>query len=264
VIVDKSLFEPLESKRSFEEVSSKIKALIFSGHLKPGDRLPSENELAKQYKVGRQTIREAFRILELSGFLTVQKGYGGGPVIQDNIMEKISDMILDAVRLDKLSVQEFTAARIAIEKAILNEAFDKIDEVDIKKLQENVSTAEDKIKKNESATVENFNFHTLLARASKNNIYIIMEGAINAIHRFLRRRYAFPYDKTKAGATVHGKILDAIIKRDRDKALDLLEKDLITVSGSLVPISEDFSSALLQQTTGNNVDKSKGWKKHPK
>ena len=45
--VDKSLFEPLESKRSFEEISSKIKALIFSGHLKPGDRLPSENELPR-------------------------------------------------------------------------------------------------------------------------------------------------------------------------------------------------------------------------
>jgi len=260
--VDKSLFEPLESKRSFEEISSKIKSLIFSGHLKPGDRLPSENELAKQYKVGRQTIREAFRILELSGFLTVQKGYGGGPVIQDNIMEKISDMILDAVKLDKLSVQEFTAARIAIEKAILNEAFDKIDEVDIKKLQENVSTAEDKIKKNESATVENFNFHTLLARASKNNIYIIMEGAINAIHRFLRRRYAFPYDKTKAGAIAHRRIIEAIINKDRDKALDILEKDLITVSGSLIPISEDLSSAILQQPTGDDVQPSKGGTKN--
>ena len=256
--VDKSLFEPLKSKRSFEEISSNIKSLIFSGALKPGDLLPFENKLAKQYKVGRQTIREAFRILELSGLLTVQKGYGGGPVIQDNIMEKISDMILDAVRLDKLSVQEFTAARIAIEKAILNEAFDKIDEEDIKKLQENVATAEEKIKKNQSASIENFNFHTLLARASKNNIYIIMEGAINAIHRFLRRRYAFPYDKTKAGAVAHTQIIEAIINKDRDRALDILEKDIVTVSGSLVPISEDLSSALLQQTTGNNVDKQKG------
>ncbi len=262
MIVDKGLFEPLQSKRSFEEISSNIKSLIFAGALKPGDRLPSEIELAKQYKVGRQTIREAFRILELSGLLTVQKGYGGGPVIQDNIMEKISDMILDAVKLDKLSVQEFTAARMVIEKAILNEVFDKIDDEGIKTLQENVAIAKEKIKNNQTATVENFNFHSILARASKNNIYIIMEGAINAIHRFLRRRYAFPYDKTKAGAAVHGKIIEAIIKRDRDKALDLLEKDLITVSESLVPISEDLSSALLQQPTGDDVQPSKGGTKN--
>ena len=75
--VDKTIFIPVENKRTFEEVSSKIKNLIFEGVLKPGDKLPSEAELAKQFGVGRQTIREAFRILELSGLLTVQKGFGG-------------------------------------------------------------------------------------------------------------------------------------------------------------------------------------------
>ena len=240
--MDKSLFEPLESKRSFEEISSNIKSLIFSGALKPGDRLPSEIELAKQYKVGRQTMREAFRILELSGLLTVQKGYGGGPIIHDNIMERISDMILDAMKLEKLSIQEFTTARIAIEKVILNEAFDKIDQEDITLLQENVAIAKRKIKKNQSASAENFEFHTLMARASKNNIFIVMERAINAIHRFLRRKYSLPYNKTKTGAKAHGKIIEAIIEKDRDKALKILEKDIITVSKSLIPISDDSSS----------------------
>ena len=44
-----------------------------------------------------------------------------------------------------------------------------------------------------------------------------------------------------------GKILDAIIKKDRDKALDLLEKDLITVSKSLEPISDILPAALMQK-----------------
>jgi len=52
-------------------------------------------------------------------------------VPNNNIMERISDMILDALKLEKLSIQEFTSARIAIEKVILNEAFDKIDQEDI-------------------------------------------------------------------------------------------------------------------------------------
>ena len=37
-----NLFTPIESKRTFEEISSKVKTLIFDGTLKPGDRLPSE------------------------------------------------------------------------------------------------------------------------------------------------------------------------------------------------------------------------------
>ena len=65
------IFTPLKGKRAFEEVSSQIKKLVFEGVLKPGDRLPSETELAVRFNVGRQTIREALRILELSGFITV-------------------------------------------------------------------------------------------------------------------------------------------------------------------------------------------------
>jgi DNA-binding transcriptional MocR family regulator len=72
-----NLFTPIESKRTFEEISSKVKTLIFDGTLKPGDRLPSELELAKQFGVGRQSVREALRLLELSGFVSIQKGYGG-------------------------------------------------------------------------------------------------------------------------------------------------------------------------------------------
>jgi len=63
----KAIFTPIKSKRAFEEVSSRIKELIFEGVLKPGDKVSSEGELAKQFNVGRQTVREALRILELSG-----------------------------------------------------------------------------------------------------------------------------------------------------------------------------------------------------
>ena len=86
--VKKELFSPIKSKRTFEEVSGKIKTLIFDGVLKPGDRLPSEIELARQFMVSRQTIREALRILELSGFIKVQKGGSGGPLIKDTIRAK--------------------------------------------------------------------------------------------------------------------------------------------------------------------------------
>lgn len=71
--VVRAIFTPVKSKRTFEEVSSKIKNLIFDGTLKPGDRLPSESELAVQFGVGRQTLREALRILELSGFIFMRK-----------------------------------------------------------------------------------------------------------------------------------------------------------------------------------------------
>ena len=119
--VDKAIFSPVESKRTFEEISSNIKALIIEGVLKPGDRLPSETELAKQFQVGRQTIRESLRILELSGFVLVQKEFGGGPIIKDTILGKVTNLLLDAFKMEKIAASEFVEARSVIEKAIIND-----------------------------------------------------------------------------------------------------------------------------------------------
>ena len=84
----KQLFGPIRNGRIFEEVSFKIKELILNGTINPGDKLPSEAELAQQFGVSRQTIREALRLLELSGFITVQRGAHGGPLIKDTIVKK--------------------------------------------------------------------------------------------------------------------------------------------------------------------------------
>src|SRR5665647_401366 len=65
-----SLISPLKSKRTFEDVCDKLKELVFNGTLIPGQQLPSEHALAQLFQVGRQSIREALRVLEYSGFIT--------------------------------------------------------------------------------------------------------------------------------------------------------------------------------------------------
>jgi GntR family transcriptional repressor for pyruvate dehydrogenase complex len=227
-----NLFTPIESKRTFEEISSKVKTLIFNGTLKPGDRLPSEQELAKQFGVGRQSVREALRLLELSGFVSIQKGYGGGPVVKDTISTRIRNLYLDAFRMEKITVEEFTTARAVIEKAILNEVIDKADDRDIKRLQTNLAEAQELIANKKMATDENFDFHALLARASKNKVVIILEKSINAIHRNLRSRSEADFKTTRNALKAHQKILDAIIDKDREKAIELLDQHILEVRKS--------------------------------
>jgi len=230
--VDKTIFKPLKSQRTFEEVSSKIKELIFEGTLQSGDKLPSEMELAKQLNVGRQTVREALRILELSGLITVKKGYGGGPVVKDNISGRITNLLLDAFRMEKITVEEFVAARLTIEKAILDCAFDNADDQDIKDLRENLAKAKDLIANKEIATDLNFTFHSLLAKASKNSVFIIVEGAINAIHLNLRTRTAPDFETSETAVREHEKILDALIKKKREDAINLQEKHILRMGST--------------------------------
>ena len=160
-------FSPIKNKRTYEEVSFEIKKMIINGQLKPGDKLPSEIELANQSNVGRQTIREALRILELSGFITVQKGFGGGPIIKDTILSKVSNLLIDAFKMEKITANDFVAARMVIEKAILNEVFDKVTQDDTEALRKNIIEAQEQIKKNELATDINFKFHSILRNKSE-------------------------------------------------------------------------------------------------
>ena len=180
----KAAFTPIKSSRTFEEVSNRIKKFIFDGVFKPGDKLPPETELAQQFNVGRQSIREALRILELSGLITIQKGGGGGAVIKDTISNTISTLFLDAFLLEKISIEELTVARVEIEKTVLKYAIRNADKLDIRSLQENIRKSREKIKNNEAVIDENIQFHKLLARASKNHLFIMVVEAISTAVRY--------------------------------------------------------------------------------
>lgn len=224
--IDKKIFTPVKPLRGFEIVSSKIKKLIFDGVLKTGDKLPAEGQLAAQFNVGRQTVREALRILELSGFIGVQQGSGGGPIVKNNISTKITDLFLDAFQMENLTADEFLKARLVIEKAILNDAIDKADEQDIADLKENLATAKELCTRKELATEVNFEFHSLLAKASKNAVLVILEQTINLMHKELRRRNPVGFELTESVVRAHDKILEALIAKERDKASFLLEEHL--------------------------------------
>ncbi len=246
----KAVFTPIKGSRTFEEVSNRIKKLIFDGVFKPGDKLLPETELAQQFNVGRQSVREALRILELSGFITIQKGGGGGAIIKDTISNKISNLFLDAFQLEKITIEELTVARFEIEKTVLKYAIENADEADIKRLQENVRDAWEKIEANINVIDENIQFHNLLAKASKNHLFVIVvEAVTTAVRHFMSQLgpdAEFPDNEqwyneniiqSKNTLTYHNIILNAVIEKKLDKAIDTLENHLQEVKNRLQPFA---------------------------
>ena len=232
------LFNPVKGSRTFEKVSFEIKKLVIQGVLIPGDKLPPETELAHQFNVGRQTIREALRILELSGFISIQKGFGGGPFIKDTILNRISALFLDAFQMEKVSIEELTVARFKIEKIVLNDAIDFADEQDIQALQKNIEKARKKIERKLMATDENIEFHNLLAKASKNHVFVIVAGSILALLEDLLCRLTPNLQGSKKALNFHEDILKAIIAKDRVAAIEYLEKHLMKVQHHLKSLPE--------------------------
>jgi GntR family transcriptional regulator, transcriptional repressor for pyruvate dehydrogenase complex len=74
------------SRRGFkrsEIIAREIVEEIISRDLEPGDLLPPESVMLAQYHVGRASLREALRLLEAQGMITLKPGPGGGPVVGD-------------------------------------------------------------------------------------------------------------------------------------------------------------------------------------
>lgn len=237
------LFGPIREKRTFERISAKIKGLILDGVLRPGDRLPSETELARQFDVSRQTIREALRILELTGFITVQKGGSGGPLIEDTLINSISNLYLDAFQMEKFTVEELTTVRCDIEAAMVNHVIDEADESDLAALEANITEANQKLANNQPAIHENIEFHNILAKASKNNVYSVVVNSITAAIRDLMTRLIdeprrLANAPSRLAVASHEVILEAIRKRDKQRAVELMEHHLREVGERLKNLLE--------------------------
>lgn len=233
-------FVPLQTKRRFEEVSAKIKELIINGTLKPGCRLPSEMEIARQFKVGRQTIREALRYLELSGFITIQRGGQGGPIIENTIMNTLSNSFLDAIEMSNTSIQELTFARIKIETLVLREAIKHINDGDIASLKKNIVNAKAQLSDGFQAFRENINFHKLLSKASNNHVFVIVvEAMMTVVANFLSSRGQPSPEESSQVTMSHEAILNEIVHGNGENAISLMEAHLWRVDGLFVDIKRN-------------------------
>ena len=69
-------FQPIKTKKIYEEIMEQIRQMIAQGDLKPGDKLPSERELADTLGVSRTSVREALTALGALGIIDVKSGEG--------------------------------------------------------------------------------------------------------------------------------------------------------------------------------------------
>jgi GntR family transcriptional regulator, transcriptional repressor for pyruvate dehydrogenase complex len=234
-----TLIEPVKSKRTFEEVSERLKELIFNGTLRPGEQLPSEVALAQLFHVGRQSVREALRVLEISGFITIRPGVKGGALIEGTMLSKLSGLFSEAFKLNKISLVDCIAARKAIEVSVLDFAFENAGPEDIEALQNNIILAKGKLDSNRPAYEEHLDFHRLLAKASKNYTFSVVVEIILAVFSDFMTSYGLlSLKESRRVIELHEAIVNSLAAKNRAEAEEFLKKDLsVAEKGMLAKIS---------------------------
>src|ERR687893_2181939 len=129
-----SAIEPIRRIKLYEEVAARIRGLIASGELGPGQALPSERRLAEQFKVGRAVIREAIRRLEVSGL--VESRHGGGNYVREVTVEHLVAPIATVLNDIGHLREELVEARLFFEPQIAREVAKSATPEDLRQLED--------------------------------------------------------------------------------------------------------------------------------
>jgi GntR family transcriptional repressor for pyruvate dehydrogenase complex len=216
-----SFVEPIRATRTFESAIEHVVEGIERARLRPGDRLPSEGELAGQLGISKPTLRQALRILERAGLLAVRPGKGGGIFLESALIPM--DAIAGEVALEENAVIDVLRGRRVLERAVTHVAASARRAADIEELERaNEFLA---AHQGERALVMRADamFHRAVTRATHN---ATLEAAMRAVARDLapiRDAYAGGPAQDARTLQVHQRQLHAMLggsSTDLDRVLD--------------------------------------------
>jgi GntR family transcriptional regulator, transcriptional repressor for pyruvate dehydrogenase complex len=119
---------PRRSRKVAEVVAREILQDVLRRKLPPGSRLPPESEMLATFDVGRGSLREALRILEVHGLLTIRPGPGGGPVLREVSSENFGATSTLFFMAQGSTYREVIAARTAVNPLMARLAAERIAE----------------------------------------------------------------------------------------------------------------------------------------
>lgn len=219
--------KPIEQTRASDSARRLVLGLIFSGEIGPGERLPSERDLAAQLGISRITLREALKSLEVSGYLVTKVGARGGTRVGDlRALERCFD---EWIRAQGDRLRHLLEFHSIIEAAVASLAAVRRTDADLERL-EAARIPEDAPR--EDVVRCHHDFHAVLAQAAGNPF--LTEAMVAT-----RREIFVPLDRLIDRHQIsilrqnHERVLEAVRDRDPERAAAEMRRHLVEPKDSL-------------------------------
>ena len=216
---------PIVSKQKYGLVAEEITKLIKENVFPEGSQLPPETELAAMFNVGRSSVREAIKGLQLANILTATAGKG--TIVSENALIAIANIDLGEVLMDETMLSELIEIRVVLEPQAAAMAAKRRTEEDILAMTDAIESMEgitDKLK----LLRLGYRFHSALISACKNRAIIQFHDSISLKLLKMREKDFLTSEVYIRDLDKHREILDAIINQDEKRAKELMEKHLMT------------------------------------
>jgi DNA-binding FadR family transcriptional regulator len=215
-----------------EMVAAHLRRQIVLGELKEGDQLPSESVLMEEFGVSRPTLREAFRILEAEGAITVRRGVRGGARVQVPDIEVAARHAGLLLQYRGALLSDVYDVRAILEPAAARMAAKRRTAADLDRLQEVLDRQRDSVDDPGPSFAADAEFHRLIVEMSGNETLQILVGMLTNIIREGDRSYAESHDwqheqeLAKIAVRAHSRLVELIRKRSGEEAEELWRKHL--------------------------------------
>ncbi|MGI6448785.1 MAG: FadR/GntR family transcriptional regulator [Desulfitobacteriia bacterium] len=226
--------KPIKNRRTTEIILEQIKNFMIQGHLNPGDKLPTEMELADKFEVSRTSVREALAALSLTGILEIRQGEGifvkKSP--SNAVIEPLSFILL----LEKDQLQNILEVRKALEVEAAALAAQRRDREDLAAIQTLIEKMEKDLPEAKNSENIDLAFHLSIAKASKNPL---LDRLMNTVQEIISqtlhvtRALWLNSGTTERLFEEHKDILLAIADQDGGKARQLMYEHLVKVENEL-------------------------------
>jgi GntR family transcriptional regulator, transcriptional repressor for pyruvate dehydrogenase complex len=211
----KSEFEAIRRNKVYEEVARQLERIILK-KLHPGDKLPSERELAESLGVSRSSIRDAIRSLELMGL--VEPRQGAGTVVREISADVLMNPLTNVLRHKLELVGEFLDFRKMLEPPLAARAANHASDDELQEMEEILRRQETKLRGGDLAIEEDSEFHYSIAMASGNSVVLKVLDVIMDLLRDTRERSLQLEGRPQKSLAGHRRILTAIKRRDAEAA----------------------------------------------
>ena len=215
---------PIRKITATEAIVESLKERIQQGEFKPGEKLPSEQELLGEYAVSRLTLREALAQLSALGIISVH--HGKGAFVETKVSIPALDNVLIPLfpRNDSNRLPDLVEARSMLESEIAAKVAASRTESDIARLGRLLEYDPEIADDTERFAERDYRFHLSLAEMAGNKFLLAIYQALYRNIKSFLVQYAQSIDDRKEAMERHRPILEAIIDQDVERARELSRK----------------------------------------
>ena len=220
-----------KQQKAYRCVIDHFKKKIIDGELRPGEKLPPEREIAEQLNVSRNSVREAIRIMDMTGVIASQQGSGN--YITCEFQKSLAETMTMMFAMDQIDYKQISQIRQALERLALSLAVTQAADEQIKEM-ENLVEELDQSTDDEKNVALDKKIHFTLAQASGNVLVLdfleACSGVIDMFIKDVREEILRTEDHKDRLNQCHRKLVEALKEKDEVKGLEALDEHFAMIN----------------------------------